>query len=163
MCFSPTASFGASAVISVIGAASFLKATDPPQRALACIPIFFAIQQFIEGFVWLSVTNPNLQYLHSFATYAFLGFALVIWPSMIPLSALLPEPERKRRQILMAFLVLGLLISLCNILLLVELSGAIVPALPPHQLPCQLAYRSATFKQCVIFLPGGYSSFHFKH
>ena len=61
MCFSATASFGASAVLGVIGVAAVAKAKTKPQRLFASIPLVFAVQQLSEGFLWLSQNIPARQ------------------------------------------------------------------------------------------------------
>ncbi|MGZ5219533.1 MAG: hypothetical protein ACXWC7_05630, partial [Chitinophagaceae bacterium] len=72
MCFSAGASFGASALLGVIGAVTITKAKTIPQRLFATIPLVFAVQQLSEGMLWLSLKNPALEAGQSFFTYAFL-------------------------------------------------------------------------------------------
>jgi len=60
MCFSATASFGASAVLGVIGIVAVAKAKTNPQRVFATIPLIFSVQQLSEGFLWLSLKNQSL-------------------------------------------------------------------------------------------------------
>ena len=55
MCFSSNASFGASAVLAVVGVVAIAKAKNTPGRLFAAIPIIFSIQQFAEGMLWLSM------------------------------------------------------------------------------------------------------------
>lgn len=55
MCFSPQASFGAAAVLSVLGAVGLKKANGSRRSLIAAIPCIFAIQQALEGFVWLAI------------------------------------------------------------------------------------------------------------
>ncbi len=109
MCFSATASFGASALLSIIGVATLKQSKTTPQKFLACIPLIFAVQQFAEGFVWLSLTNPEYKYLHHIAMYAFLVFAEVVWPVYVPLAVLINEKKKGRKKILAAFLMVGML------------------------------------------------------
>ena len=59
MCFSPEASFAGGIIISTIGIATILKVHKPSQIVFASIPIFFGIQQIIEGVLWLTLPNPD--------------------------------------------------------------------------------------------------------
>lgn len=112
MCFSATASFASSAIILTLGIVSIKKATTFPQKILACIPFIFAVQQFSEGVLWLSLDNGQPSALTRSAYYIFLVFAEVAWPIMLPLSIMLLEKEKLKRQILKATLITGILIGL---------------------------------------------------
>lgn len=46
------------------------------------------------------------------ATYAFLFFAEVLWPVMVPLTVWALEPEPKRKKVLAGFLGLGICVAL---------------------------------------------------
>ena len=111
MCFSAGASFGASAVIAVIGIASLKKTTTLSQRVLAMIPLFFAIQQFIEGFLWIALQNPEYEEYRHALTLGFLFFAWLIWPFYIPFSMLMLEKNIVRRRILLSFLAIGTFVT----------------------------------------------------
>ena len=115
MCFSAGASFSASAVIGIIGIISVKKSTTTPQRVLAGIPVFFATQQAIEGALWLSLTRPEFHYLTNFSTFSFLFLALVIWPVMVPLTVLLMERRKLRRNILTLLLCSGIFVALFHL------------------------------------------------
>ena len=80
MCFSAGASFGAGAILSVVGVASIRKAQSPSKILFASIPLLFAMQQITEGFLWLSVTDPTYASLEQVTTFGFLFFAQVAWP-----------------------------------------------------------------------------------
>ena len=112
MCFSAQASFTGGAIISTIGVMTITKVQKPSQLLFAFIPIFFGIQQFTEGLVWLSLPNPEYLGLKQFSTYLFMIMADVLWPTMIPLAILLMEENRKKRKILKVLLVMGISLSL---------------------------------------------------
>lgn len=80
MCFSAAASFGASATLTGVGVLAARQVTAPNQRAFAAIPVIFAIQQFVEGFVWLSLTQESWAEWTRLSTFSFLFFAEVLWP-----------------------------------------------------------------------------------
>lgn len=112
MCFSAGASFGAGVLLSGIGIASLKQVKEPVQIPFATIPLIFASQQIIEGFLWLSFTSMPSQILQSSTTYVFLFIAQVIWPWWIPFSILKVEPNLKRKIVLRILLVIGIIVSL---------------------------------------------------
>jgi hypothetical protein len=111
MCFSAEASFAGGVIISAIGIATYKKVHNPSQLVFASIPIFFGIQQIIEGCLWLTVPHQEYVNIQEVVTYMFLIMADVLWPSMIPLSILLMEKNVKRRRILRILLIMGLSLS----------------------------------------------------
>ena len=114
MCFSTTASFVSGAILTAIGVASINKIQNKSQILFACIPFIFAIQQFAEGFVWLSLLNSTNHLWQHISTYCFLIFAIVIWPAWVPLSMLLIETKHKRKIALGIVSGLGILFSILS-------------------------------------------------
>lgn len=112
MCFSAEASFTGSAVITAIGIATLTKAKKPEQVPFAAIPLIFGIQQCAEGILWVTLRSGTAETLQNICTYAFLITALIIWPTMIPLSIWLLEKGKKRKQILTGLLAAGSAVSL---------------------------------------------------
>jgi hypothetical protein len=110
MCFSTEASFTAGSILLISGIVSVKKSTESKQLFFASIPVIFAVQQFSEGFLWLSFTgdNPDLQKLF---TYMFLLFAHVIWPVWVPLSYRMIENNERKKRILSLITVIGSLVS----------------------------------------------------
>lgn len=111
MCFSPEASFAGGVIISTIGIATILKVHKPSQIVFASIPIFFGVQQIIEGILWLALPNPEYMGVQKVFTYLFLIMAEVLWPMMIPFSVLLMEENKKRKRVLRVLLLLGVALS----------------------------------------------------
>lgn len=111
MCFSSTASFGASGVLLVIGVASIIKTSQPRQLLFAVIPLIFAVQQFTEGFLWLSLEG-RLPGYEKILTYSYLFFAQVLWPVWIPLAFLWLENDNTRRIFLKTLTGFGFLVGL---------------------------------------------------
>ncbi|MBF5008702.1 DUF6629 family protein [Burkholderia pseudomultivorans] len=109
MCFSATASFGSGTLLLAIGTATLRMARRPAERPYAAIPLLFAIQQIVEGVVWLSFSGPA--WLNFVSTQAYSLFSHVLWPVYIPLAACLLEPRSSRRRGLLAFLVVGLAVG----------------------------------------------------
>jgi hypothetical protein len=100
MCFSATGSFGAAAVLAGIGAVSMAQEKAPSHRLLALVPFLFAAQQVAEGVVWVTFGDPNLGWLHLLGVAIFLGFALVVWPTWVPLALWAAETNPRRRKVL---------------------------------------------------------------
>lgn len=112
MCFSASASFTVSAVLLVGGIATIRKVKSPSYFAFATIPILFGIQQFIEGFVWLSLSYETYAPWNHSSTVAFLIFAQVVWPALVPFSILLLEKDPMRKKILAVISILGFAVAI---------------------------------------------------
>lgn len=111
MCFSAEASFITSAGLTVVGLATLQKVKLVSQLPFAFIPIIFAIQQFTEGFVWLSMTDIDYAYLHKIPIRIFLIFAQVFWPIWVPFAIFFFEKEEGRKKVLLIFLGMGICFS----------------------------------------------------
>ena len=112
MCFSAEASFGASAVLGAVGVVCLRKVSNPKQYFFAAIPVFFALQQFSEVFVWLSVIDSDWVGFRKIPAYFFLIFALLVWPVWLPLSLWFIETRPKIKKLLLAAVGFGLLFAL---------------------------------------------------
>jgi hypothetical protein len=112
MCFSAEASFAGGVIISAIGVATIKKVHNPSQLIFASIPLFFGIQQFAEGLVWMTIPNPDYANVLKISTYVFLIMADFLWPMMIPLAVLFMEENKKKKRILRVFSIAGLTLSM---------------------------------------------------
>jgi hypothetical protein len=104
MCFSATASFTASAFLAAIGVATLSKTKNRRAWLLSAVPLLFAVQQLVEGLIWVSLKSWPTYTLP--LTHVFLFFALFLWPIYTPLMILLLEPNKLRR-IIIAFFCAG--------------------------------------------------------
>lgn len=111
MCFSAEASFAGGVIISAIGVAVVTKVHKPSQLLFASIPLFFGLQQFTEGVLWLTIPNPDYAALQKIATFIFLIMADVLWPTLIPLAVLMMESNTRKRKIIRLLLFVGLSVS----------------------------------------------------
>jgi hypothetical protein len=111
MCFSAGASFTGGVIISIIGVATIREVHKPSQLVFACIPLFFGVQQVVEGFLWLTLPDTDFIHIQKIATYLFLIMAQVLWPSMIPVSVLIMEENRRKKKILGVLLGMGMILS----------------------------------------------------
>jgi hypothetical protein len=100
MCFSATGSFGAAPVLAGIGAVSMAKDKLPSHRLLALVPLLFAAQQVAEGVVWVTFDHPSWGWLRLLSVAIFLAFALVVWPTWVPLALWAAETNPRRRKVL---------------------------------------------------------------
>jgi hypothetical protein len=112
MCFSAGASFAGGIIIGAIGIATVTKIHKSSQIVFASIPLFFGVQQIVEGTLWLTIPLPEYANLQHVATYIFLIMADFLWPTMIPLSVMLMEENSKRKKYLKVLLGLGITLSL---------------------------------------------------
>ncbi|MEO8115037.1 MAG: DUF6629 family protein [Phenylobacterium sp.] len=111
MCFSPTASFITAAVTGLAGVIAMTRVRHPRELPLAATPILFALQQTLEGLLWLKLPlapdGPAAQAL----ALGFLIFAECFWPLYAPLAVLAIEPENRRRRLILPWLAVGAAVS----------------------------------------------------
>nr|MCH9697573.1 hypothetical protein [Gammaproteobacteria bacterium] len=79
MCFSATASFTASAVLTAAGVVTLKQVTRKEQLPLAAIPLTFAVQQAVEGWIWLLQTQSTPALLESILSHTFPLIAYSFW------------------------------------------------------------------------------------
>ena len=109
MCFSATASISAGVVLLGIGALTLRSALATHQRRgllFAAIPLLFAVQQLIEGVIWLTFSN-EATLLNSVMTHVYSFFSHVLWPIYVPVAVVLMEPKGWRRRALFLFVTGG--------------------------------------------------------
>jgi hypothetical protein len=90
MCYSAQASFFIGGYLLLAGLWSLRQNRRPKLRMFAAMPFIFALQQGIEGFLWLQ-TSPSE--LTSLAPYLYLFLAFFVWPIFIPMSIFFAEPN----------------------------------------------------------------------
>ena len=73
--------------------------------------MFFSVQQFFEGLLWLSLTNNINPGYGKIFTFIFLIFAQVVWPTWVPFSIWLIEKNASRKRILSVCVVIGIIVS----------------------------------------------------
>ena len=112
MCFSATASFGVSAALLAGGIVSAKHVKTSSQIPFAMIPFVFSVQQFCEGFIWLSFKNTALESAGVGFTYAFLVFAQVVWPTLVPYAIYKMEGRNGRKKNLRLLLITGIALSI---------------------------------------------------
>jgi hypothetical protein len=114
MCFSATASFTAAAFAGSIGAVTLWKAAqrrEPALLPIAAFPALFAMQQAVEGLLWLDLAQGEGGTCRTVLVHGFLGYAEIFWPVFAPLAAFLIEPVRWRRRLILVCLGVGVALS----------------------------------------------------
>lgn len=108
MCFSAPASFIAAGVLVPLGvhALARAQASRPDLVPLASFPLFFGLQQLVEGWVWLRLGGPDPGSATTPAI-GFLFFAYALWPGLVPWAAARSEPDPLRRRVFAATALLG--------------------------------------------------------
>jgi hypothetical protein len=107
VCFSATANFVGSGVLGAIGVVTLTKVRHKRELLFAALPTFFAIHQFIEGFVWLGLDGVLSSTVTHNMGAAFVLYAQGLLPFVIPLSVLLFEPDMQSRRRMFPFLLIG--------------------------------------------------------
>lgn len=111
MCFSASASIGATVLLAGAGCLALKRSYSQDKKyiPIACIPLFFAVQQLFEAIVWLSL--PDLPRLN-FAALGFLFFSHFFWLLWIPLVCFYLEPPSARKLLFLALTITGLIFGL---------------------------------------------------
>lgn len=84
---------------------------DRRYLGFAVFPLFFGVQQALEGGLWLEIGKENPSQSHSFAL-GFLFFAYFLWPFLVPFAAFLVEPRKDRRMVFLGLSLFGFLLGL---------------------------------------------------
>jgi hypothetical protein len=119
MCFSASASFISAACIASLGVVAQKKAIRKVERPFAWIPFLFALQQVFEGSIWYSFNHPQYASYQSALTVAFLFFAWVVWPILVPWASYKVEPNEKRKRFFKLVFFLGGIVGVVSIIQLI--------------------------------------------
>ncbi|MDP4022244.1 hypothetical protein Q8W71_06395 [Methylobacterium sp. NEAU 140] len=111
MCFSAEANFVASGVIGAVGVATLSHVRHPRAVLFAAMPMFFALHQFTEGFVWLGLDGRIRPEALGHLVFIFILYAQGVLPFLMPLAVLLMEPPGWRRRGIAALTALGAVLS----------------------------------------------------
>jgi len=112
MCFSADVSFTAGVILTVAGIVLVGKFYKKKELFLALIPLFFGIQQFVEGVLWISLRNNSYPQTYSLiAQYIFLFFAEMFWPIWVPFAFRAAEKVLWRRNVILGLMIIGFCFS----------------------------------------------------
>ncbi len=112
MCFSPQVSFGAAATLTVLGIVGLRRTNGSRFALIAAVPCIFALQQMLEGFVWLAIGRGDFSSpSYSVPVYAYLFFSSAFWPLYLPMVLWYLEPDPKHKKWLGGTFVAGALVA----------------------------------------------------
>jgi hypothetical protein len=107
MCFSASASFVTAAITGTIGVVALTRVKGPREVPLAATPVLFALQQCIEGLLWLSLPQAADCSLSAPLTVLYLFLAEAFWPFYAPIAVWLIEPKASRRHLMVICQIVG--------------------------------------------------------
>ncbi|MCO6428614.1 DUF6629 family protein [Nitrosomonas communis] len=108
MCFSAEASFIVSGALSIAGVSAIRKVRDRKDMFIALIPLIFALQQFTEGLLWVTLENEAISHAQFWLTTLYGIFIGVIWPFYAPFALYQGEVEHRTRRVMISMIVIGL-------------------------------------------------------
>ena len=112
MCFSAQADIVGGLVVTAIGLDVISHVNGRRKHmALAALPLLLGVHQLVEAFVWWSLQGHVNAGLGRVATWIYLLIAFVLLPVFIPLGVMWLEPQRRRRSVMVVFVVLGVAVS----------------------------------------------------
>lgn len=154
MCFSPQASFGAAAVLSVLGVMGLKKTGGSRFGLIAAVPCFFAIQQMLEGFVWLAIERGDYSSIsYTIPVYAYLFFASVWWPLYLSIVLWYLEENQQRKQWLLGTILAGVIVAL--VASINFYAGPVTVEVVDHHLsyqqPNQFPFSTALYYAGLVF------------
>jgi len=109
MCLSPELDLAAGVVISAVAVDAIRHNLNNKSMPLALLPGVFAIHSFASALVWFSFQDQIPTWLGDFATNLYIFIAFILLPIYVPITALLIEPNKFRKQILTLFTIFGLI------------------------------------------------------
>ena len=112
MCFSATGSFVSAAINAAAGTVVLRRTAGTPEGILAAFPLTFAVQQTMEGFLWLDLAREGGGPSNSTLATGFVSVALVLWPLLSPFAAFVLEQNRLRKMLLAGLIALGALYAM---------------------------------------------------
>ena len=107
MCFAANVNFATAAIIGAVGVATLRHVKQPRAVLFAAIPLFFALHQATEGFVWLGVHNIIRPDAKGHLVFLFILYAQGVLPFLMPLAVVLMEPSGPRRRVVVGLTMLG--------------------------------------------------------
>jgi hypothetical protein len=112
VCFSPQADLAGGLVICAIGvdAARHVRGRRG-FLLLAGIPLLLGVHQLIEALVWWWLQGHLPSEIGRVALWAYLLIAFVVLPVFVPAAVIALEPTRRRRLLMVPFILIGSVIA----------------------------------------------------
>jgi hypothetical protein len=132
MCVSLQADIVAGVVLVPLAVVSLREVRHVREVPFAMLPLLFALHQLTEAVVWAGIEGYDVPTsLWQASVTAYVVYAMVVLPTLFPLSVLLLEPQGSRLRVA-PFLVLGLALSV--VLGVGVLSAPVTVVVHPHGL-----------------------------
>lgn len=133
MCFSPQADLVGGLVIGAIGVDVIRHVHQRRDHmAVAALPLVLGAHQFVEAFVWWGQEGHVPSAVGRVATWIYLLIAFVFLPIFVPLAVRALEPVKKRKQLMIPFVVIGVTVAVRLFVAMVR--GPIDVAVHPYHL-----------------------------
>ncbi len=120
MCFSAEASFIVGGALLVVSVTTARKTIYQKELPIAMIPFIFAIQQLVEGFLWVSLTNNDTSQIPFWLSNIYGVFIGIIWPLFAPLAVYCAETNSKRRKIIASIGITGIGLAIYTVIGLIK-------------------------------------------
>lgn len=142
MCFSANVSFTTAAVLIPVGAYCLTTSrnTGAGWMAFAVYPMFFGLQQFMEGIVWRGIDMGNLGLIEVSAR-GFAFFSHFFWLFWVPFSVWLLETDTTRKKFLLFLTAFGFCYGL----------SIFIPLLREGWLSVEVANNSLDYRATMIY------------
>jgi hypothetical protein len=111
MCFAPEADAVAGVIIVAVGVDALRHVGSPKQIPLAALPLLFGLHQLSEAFVWWGLQDHVSESVERVALWAWLLFAFVALPVLLPIAVDLVERSKPRRLLIGACAGIGFAVS----------------------------------------------------
>jgi hypothetical protein len=132
MCFSVEADLAAGVVLLPLAVVSLREVRHVRELPFAAVPLLLALHQLVEAVVWAWYDDRAMsQPLGHAAALLYVGFAMVVLPTLFPVAVLLLEPQGARLRVT-PFVILGVAMSL--VFVVEVLSAPVSVRVHPHAL-----------------------------
>lgn len=102
MCFSAEASFIVGGTLLIVGISTIRKTVYSKDYPVALIPLIFALQQFVEGLLWLTLAHSDTSQSQFWLSNIYGVFIGIIWPLFAPYAVYSAETDDLRKRIIAA-------------------------------------------------------------
>jgi hypothetical protein len=150
MCFSPEADLVAGALIVAVGVDALRHSRRRRDLPLVALALLLGGHQLVETFVWWAAEGTVGPEVGRWATLAYLWFAFLVLPVLVPAAVAAIEPTPKRRWAMAPFVALGVAVA---VLLGVGMrAGPVVVEAAPYHLAYDVGHIPAGGVVVVAYL-----------
>lgn len=149
MCFSASADLVTGIALVGVGVDALRHRRGRRELLLASLPALFAAHQLVETFVWWGLEGRVSWSVGRVALWAYLLFALVALPVVVPMAVAAIEPDVARRRVITALGLAGAVLA--GGLLLVLVRGPVTAELARHHIRYDIGLHSGG-KLAVVYV-----------